>query len=420
MASIVSGPVQLTDVDVDRSVVLKNWCFLGDVDAERAIFERNLVLDQSVFRGSVDFSWSHVVENLRFRDAHFVKDASFDRVRIGGALDFRHAVFDGPADFSDTHVGGFLNARDAQVTSTGLTDFSGMRIDQSAVICGAFFGGPADFSNSTIGGILRANVIADKEFKCSAARFTEDAIFDAMHVRGVANFTGAQFDHSVSFQWAQFVTVNFSNVVWPPCATNGDKKRPIMLEGMTYRNIYVGTKDDRPGVSCPQPKDDLDLLGQASFSGQSYTTLENVRRSEGDIGAADNVFIHYQRRLRVAGQLSAWGKLGNGFLDLLVEYGRQPWRAFVYGLFVIAIGVATFPENRMRSTSEGAADYSRWWYSVDLFVPGVDLGIAKSWVPDQRKVLEPSACYALVAWMHLERLLGWLLIPALQEIEWVK
>jgi hypothetical protein len=102
--------------------------------------------------------------------------------------------------------------------------------------------------------------------------------------------------------------------------------------------------------------------------------------------------------------------VGNWLLDVLVLYGRQPWRPLVAGLIAFLIGAGLFRASWMKSTSTDAPDYDRYWYSLDLLVPGIDLGIAKNWRPDVRNV--PASWYfPLVWWMRVQQALGWLVIP---------
>ena len=50
------------------------------------------------------------------------------------------------------------------------------------------------------------------------------------------------------------------------------------------------------------------------------------------------------------------------------------------------------------------ATRSRWWYSLDVFLPFVELRIANVWTPN------PNRPFALF-YRYVQTLLGWILVP---------
>jgi len=61
----------------------------------------------------------------------------------------------------------------------------------------------------------------------------------------------------------------------------------------------------------------------------------------------------------------------------------------------------------MQSVAKDGAEpatYSRFWYSLELFLPVVDLGVAKSWRPKNEN-------RHLLAYARIHQLAGWVLIP---------
>jgi len=49
-------------------------------------------------------------------------------------------------------------------------------------------------------------------------------------------------------------------------------------------------------------------------------------------------------------------------------------------------------------------EYSPVWYSIELFLPVVDLGVAKSWRPSAKK-------RRLATYARFHQLSGWVLVP---------
>jgi len=58
----------------------------------------------------------------------------------------------------------------------------------------------------------------------------------------------------------------------------------------------------------------------------------------------------------------------------------------------------------MEPKAENPAAYSPLWYSLELFLPVVDLGMAKEWRP------ESSAGWRVV-YARFHQLAGWVLVP---------
>ena len=48
--------------------------------------------------------------------------------------------------------------------------------------------------------------------------------------------------------------------------------------------------------------------------------------------------------------------------------------------------------------------YNRFWYSLDIFIPAIDLDAAKAWKPKEE-------CKHAIHYMRACRLVGWVLIP---------
>jgi hypothetical protein len=93
-------------------------------------------------------------------------------------------------------------------------------------------------------------------------------------------------------------------------------------------------------------------------------------------------------------------------LDLLVGYGRRPWQAIIPCAVLIALGCVLFSPKKMEPRNPDGAPpvYSRFWYSLGLFLPVVDLKTSELWGP------KPEYTF-LRNYMRVHILLGWVLIP---------
>ena len=139
----------------------------------------------------------------------------------------------------------------------------------------------------------------------------------------------------------------------------------------------------------------------------------------GNSQSAVNSFIHHQARtLEVKDALGSW----QGF-KALSRYGidvLQEW-VFGYGRSIVApigwaaafIGFGWFlfrRESSMERVREDAVtSYSGFWYSLELFLPIVDLGIAKGWRPK-------ASLRHLQTYARVHQLAGWILVPVMVGI----
>jgi len=155
------------------------------------------------------------------------------------------------------------------------------------------------------------------------------------------------------------------------------------------------------------------------YSGTWYSRLEDFFSREGYRAEADKAFIAGKRREREQwkreSKESVWKYLRSGrwfllqgsrMLDLLVGYGRRPWQATIPCAVMIALGCFLFSPKKMerRNPEKAPRAYSRFWYSLGLFLPFVDLQADKVWRPKADQTF-------LQNYMRVHILLGWILIP---------
>ena len=122
---------------------------------------------------------------------------------------------------------------------------------------------------------------------------------------------------------------------------------------------------------------------------------------------ADRAFIAGKRRER---EQLPYGLnwFGSWLLDWLVGYGRHPAHAGYFCAFFVALGCFLFSPKRMEPQKPDDAPrvYNRFWYSLSLFVPLVDLQAHTVWKPKTEETF-------LRNYLRVQILLGWILIPIL-------
>lgn len=402
---IVVVPVNLEDADVQYATALVDFCFERPVKAAKSSFRRSLELDGTYFLDGVSFAYARIAENFRARGSHFMsqtEEVTFQWMTAGGAVLLKKAEFAGPVDFTGLHTG-FLNADQTQFLNPAPpgADLETMTIEGTARFTKASFAGPVNFSHTIIKG----------DFRVDAAVF-EDPSPDLDNDHG-ANFTLLRVDGRAHFYGARF-------------------EGPVLLDGLTYQIMT------RQGKPPDEWRGLLDLLWKSKYSGSAYTNLEAMFQRQGFPERANEVYIMRKIRERKDGGLWWLPWVWNRILQAFIGYGRKPWLAWLWSIGIVFLGAGLFPREKMvpikdgRPTrDEGPAQgrsgqgrrlsvwvrsifcgaklnggyYSPFWYSLDLFAPVIDLGYAKAWMPD------PRAHPWLLRVMHIERLLGWIVIP---------
>jgi len=161
--------------------------------------------------------------------------------------------------------------------------------------------------------------------------------------------------------------------------------------------------------------------------------LANVLRKMGKDADAKKILIaKNEDRAKWGPKLSMSEKLWYHVLGPMIDYGHKPWRAFLIGLAIIVFGTFLFrfgfKNNLMASTKDAentsSAKFHAIVYSIDMFVPLVDLYQAKYWLPDTKlkaewrplnlswfKVPVSGSGLRWYLWFHIS--IGWILTTLL-------
>jgi hypothetical protein len=163
----------------------------------------------------------------------------------------------------------------------------------------------------------------------------------------------------------------------------------LVLEGLTYDQLGGPAIDARSRLQW--------LALQPEFQLQPYRQLAKILRNNGDDSGATEVLIAAEdRRYASYGRASAlWG----GFLNATIGYGHKPLRTIGWSLLVILIGWPivwaakragvmrpTFPENIPQSAAPDYEELHPLLYSLDAFLPFVDLHQEHYWWPNSKAV----------------------------------
>lgn len=404
--TVFAGSVYAAYADIAMTFEASGAKFKQEANFNSAKIEQTVDFQNSVFEGQVNFG-SAEFGTFNASGAHFSnreQEANFNQMKVRRAAHFSRVIFDGPVDFGAAEIGGNLEADDASFSnSQQRASFNSIKVGNAAFFSRATFEGPVNFVAAEIGGNLEAN---ESKFKSS----DKEASFGSLRVKQHAFFTRAIFAAPVDFVRAEIgggfdlSEAHFANdkemtsfkdmkadaVVFD----NATFAQGFDLDGLTYHSITAGSWS---GL--------LDFVTRSEFSVDVYTKLEAFCLEHGYKDRANEVYIAQRRRER-SERLTGIPWLSSLLLDALVGYGRRPWLALFWSTGFVGLGWFVFRERRSM-TPQKKEHYSRtyhaFWYSIDLFLPVIQLQEASIWMPD------PDYRFAWYANVH--RILGWILIP---------
>jgi uncharacterized protein YjbI with pentapeptide repeats len=417
--AIINESIDMSKAQIPWEVWLNGCQFRGDANFERANFAGAISFVGSRFKGNANFNGMKVEQIANFNNAvfkkkvdfdsadiagHFyaieakfkdeVKGTSFNSMKVRGTAFFRKAKFRGWVNFLLADFTQNFEAQGARFTKKGQVDFYGMKVGQIANFNDAVFKKWVDFSLADVG-----------NFEAKNAQF-KDAVLVRMNCRGKGDFTGAKFSGSAYVNNAHFDALDLSSSHWPTDRNDG---AAFELEGMSYKYICRVPEKERESHHAL-----LKLAEQSAYSADIYSRLEEFFLRQGYRGDADKAFIAEKCRERKGyrhnGDWFRW--IGSWMLYLLVGYGRCPWQAGWFCLAIIGLGWVVFPLKKMElqdpedrtKPEEERPHYNRFWYSLGLFLPVVDLKTSEVWGPKKEYRF-------LRNYLRVHILLGWILVP---------
>ena len=430
--AIIDDPIELENARIPCQVRLEKCQFNANITFARADFARALslkgsrfkeahfngikagddaVFDAAIFEGSVSFLTADIAGNFKavsakFHNKHTVLDFRTMKIRGDAAL-FDNTVFEGSPDFEGISIARNFQATGAKFENENTTKFRGMKVGGDALFDTASFEGPVDFSEAEIASNFHAASVHFNDKKYGAN-------FRDIKVRGGAYFFVSLFAGPVDFRNADFGSLDLSDVrradVPAQFRMVGNDVRYIraeeparfQMQGMSYDYIRAALEEPESHNAL------LALADHSVYSADVYHRLEEFFARLGYRADADKAFIAGKRRERKAyfhdGDWFGW--LRSWMLYLLVGYGRQSWRAIIPCAVLIALGCILFSPNKMepQKPEDVARVYSRFWYSLGLFLPFVDLQADKVWKPKADQTF-------LRNYMRVHIMLGWILVP---------
>jgi hypothetical protein len=433
-------PVTFRQASFTQLISFGDTVFTGEAQFNSITVKGDITLRGAVFEGSADFGMADISRALDANEAHFqdeTKGASFNGIKVGYVAFFNNAWFKGPVNFAAANITANFEAIGAEFkNSEKLVTFNSVKIGSSAHFEGAVFEGPVDFITADIkqdfyagdtqfkhnSAVAKFNAMKTGNAFFRRALFEADAGFAATDVPGTFDldeaqfkkegalvtfnsakigkglFTRAVFNGTLDLRYCQFGNLRLEGGNWPR------KPESFLVTGMTYNSIIAHDDEATSHTNL------LGLVEKMHYAADLYGNLEAFFLRQGYRADANKAFIAGKQRERKT--LEEPARLGSWLLDWLMGYGRYPHRAGVFSFGVVALGCFLFPSRKMvlqdpkelEKPEEMQPQYNRFWYSLGLFLPVVDLKTSQLWKPKKKYRF-------LRTYVRIHILLGWILVP---------
>lgn len=399
--AIVRGQLDLTNEEIPYFVALDDCVFEDDLILVGVLLKRTWRLNGSQLNGVTHFYGAKIEGNLEAIKVHFNKAAEFELMEVHGHAFFNQAVFLGPTRFYRTKVSENFEAHGTHFADPqSEANFEGLSAT-SALFQSAEqitqFDGPVRF--------YRANIA--NNFEANDAVFNGTANFQIMHVTGHLSISGAVFNRLAEFtSTAVGGTFEAGGATFKARVTFIDLK----ADALGFNGTKVTNRTEVSGLTFREvtPDDFNAMIRRAKYDAGAYSQLEEYYLKQGNSDQANQVYIEQRRRER--GNLwpgLRW--LWNVFLDGAIGYGRHPERVLIWSGIVMGVGCYVFRSRRVMDPQKleyKRRRYSRFLYSLDLFLPIVDLQFANIWMPKQER-------RAARRYLPVHVIAGWILVTIL-------
>jgi hypothetical protein len=221
-----------------------------------------------------------------------------------------------------------------------------------------------------------------------------------LSLKGITVKQNAIFD--VNTRTADLSFASFDLVKW---RVYREQSTNIDLNGVSFRILMV-TQD--PSISSSIP-DALDLLRKAKSPTSAFTAYQSQLKTQGESEAAEKSYVEMREVMRhQEWQHSITWPLGvvDIFQQYVLGFGHSPVPPMFWSICFVVFGTFAFRKVvHMQERVENPADFSGAWYSLELFLPIVDLGVAKEWRPKADSKWR-------VVYARVHQIAGWVLVPA--------
>jgi hypothetical protein len=406
------GPVVSLGNKVPFRLIFRRCDFADEVSVKDTRFEQSLELDSCNFNKGltledVSIKGDLLLNNNTAKSDDALKSFFVNRTTVEGRVEISNGTPPSP-EFAPVLSMESLKTRDLYVRAIGrlsMLSLKDLNVDSLRVISG--FDAKIEEFDMT-GGHIRDDVyVRDLAFGSVRAQRIEIGGEVLFSETSIAKELDLSFAKMNSFRWGTGASA------FP---------KTISLAGATFRNLLITQRahveasgaQDRDWTYPPSPDESfvsaLNMLGRASYSSSAYDGFEQLCTNRGQAQWASKVFLAGRHKRRLSdvrlGEPLTWLRfISDFFQEYVLGYGRIPMWPILWSIATVCVGFYMFRKSGdMEAKNDRPVKYSSVWYSIELFLPIIDLGVAKDWRPSQWS--KHLATYA-----RLHQLAGWVLIP---------
>ena len=393
-----------------------------------------LSCDGATFRASANFSIMECRSGF-FPNTRFEGEVNFGNASVSGNLECDGASFRGSANFDALRCEGSGYFDGVKFLGEGMVNFSHASFGQDLSCIGSTVRGYTNLNRLKCEGSAwfdRTQFEGDRGVNLSFAYLGSTLRLIDAHFTGPVDLSAARVPQSLTLT-DQSSTTRFEREVTLYAAT----VRVLVLEGNTlpFNEAMLDLREftfERFFGSEQQAINFAEAQDPTRFTRDPYVQLERYYENVGkDIQARD---VHYRGRLalrenatRKGDRVADWSlgrKVSDWFLRVLTGYGVHTGRIVWAIAFLILLGTVVFSldevlpvDQALGATPSVAVQESgqssksptpkptvidRFAYSVDLFIPVLNLHVEEKWEPIQ-------VWSKIYSYIHV--IAGWLLIP---------
>lgn len=407
-----------------RGIQLTGARVLGNLELDFVKVPFRIRIIRSAFTGRIHLMYAEVPE-LNLSSSRTREIQADELVVPGGVLLMDGFQAEGPVDLKRAKLGAQLNCRGGHFDNPGgfALRADGLRATDVLLYEGFFARGEVNLVRARLsddlicdggtflnakGDAINADGIAVSEILMREG-FRADGLVKLQKARvsGSLDLIGGIFT-ALDLREAEIGNLKDNEANWPSAGK-------LLLDGFVYGRIAEGPDDPRTRERW--------LALQPEFSQQPYEQLAKVLEQEGDYAGGRHVKIEMEDRSLVEGPINdlRWywripAKFWSLVLKVTIGYGYAPWRALYWAIAIVMLGTYLFGKGMRygviapaHEKSESHFPFSAFWYSLDAFLPVVNLRQHDHWVPTAHHVIVWGVRYdeflRRYLWFHI--LLGW-------------
>jgi hypothetical protein len=426
----ISGDLQLgvEQLPVQFRVEFHDCEFQGKVAIEYVVFGQSVVFDNVIFDKTFQFENGHVKGDLHLygvRLAHS-RDPSQPEKLKPTTLQLNQSQVDGDVRIknpeADTLEAENLTAANVIVSlaKSGISELDFRKLDTGRV--------------SIVGHLGTGTRLSQLQLSGSRIRETltiQNLALPTFLASDLTAAKGIQFlPQTLIGKRLDFSSSNLGSFEWAfPGEDPFRLPENLDIEGATFSNLQVASEFSGSPKSEKERENrwrarhtdyGLAFLEKATYFESAYTAYEVLMKSRGRGDAADAVYFAMRDRRRYTEWGDAVTSSGRAIagMNYVIGFGHK-WlfgygRSWVYPIvwcvaFIIA-GAFVFRNVALmeKEDEQPASPFSSLWYTIDLFVPVLSLGVANRWHPrrDRRFLMFYAKLLSLAGLVFLSASLG--------------